>query len=168
MVGATLRYERETNHCERTFAFLSSMCVHVTLRPNVKWHVHYMYSKADKFPPLKNFALRVYKRNHNFAALCFPVFLVPRFPGFRCSPCFPVFLCNATNSPFSLINGSKFCFFTQGSRNGCSPSISVLKPSISPTSGTVATLLVWWTCLVRHCSMWTHHLLKEQRVKAHS
>ena len=123
-----------------------------------------MYSKADKFPPLRNFALRVYKRYHNFAALCFPVLLVPRFPSSRCSP---VFLRYATNSPFSLINGSKFCFFTQGSRNGCTPPISVLKPSISPTSGTVATLLVWWTCLVWHCSMWTHHLLKEKRVKAY-
>ena len=177
--------------------------------------------------------LRVYKRNHKFSALCFPVFLDALFPLFYCFPCcsfspcstvslvvlfppcspcstvslvvlfplvplvllfpllfffplfycfpccffsplfplfycFPVFLRYASNLPFSLIDGSKFCFFTQGSGNGsCTPPISVLKSSISPTSGTVATLLVWRTCLVRHCSMWTNHLLNEQRVKAY-
>ena len=94
-VNATPRYERETNHCEWPFAFLSSMRAHVTFTPNDKWHVPYMYSKADKFPPLKNFALRVHKRNHNFAAFCFPVFLVPRFPRSRCCPVllFPLFSC---------------------------------------------------------------------------
>ena len=35
-VNATPRYERETDHCERPFAFLSCMRVHVTFTPNVK------------------------------------------------------------------------------------------------------------------------------------
>ena len=35
-VDATLRYKRETNHCERPFAFLSCMRVHVTFTPNIK------------------------------------------------------------------------------------------------------------------------------------
>ena len=36
-VVSPLRYAtRETNHCERPFAFLSSMRVHVTFTPNVK------------------------------------------------------------------------------------------------------------------------------------
>lgn len=34
--GWTLRYERKTNHCERPFAFPSSMRVHVSFTPNVK------------------------------------------------------------------------------------------------------------------------------------
>ena len=126
-VDATLRYEIETNHCERPFAFLSCMRVHVTFTPNDKWHVPYMYSKADKFPPLKNFALRVHKRNHNFAALCFPVFLVPRFPLLPCSlvPLASLFSSAMQQThPFPWLTGASFVFSPRG------PGMAAALPSL--------------------------------------
>ena len=111
------------------------MRVHVTFTPNVKWHVPYTYSKADKFPPLKNFALRVHKRNHNFAALCFPVFLVPRFPGspvprFPLLPCSLVPLVSLFSSamqqthPFPWLTGASFVFSPRG------PGMAAALPSL--------------------------------------